>query len=162
MYLERIVHLTTLKLDFERNYVREQKMIEKQVNKLYETRRAYNSYGNEQFQEWLLQEDTQTTPDQELIIKHRYLDMIGRELDKVEPTAEKQSIVRMQEEQQRHQDHIRRKLHLRRQIEEEWKTKEMLLLTKIGEEVKREARIEEQRQKGRKLTGSFFKDQESK
>ncbi|XP_030885958.1 fibrous sheath-interacting protein 2-like [Leptonychotes weddellii] len=140
-------YLTTLKLDFERNYVREQ--IEKQVNKLYETRRAYNSYGNKPFQEWLLQEDTQATPDQELIIKHRYLDMISRELDKVEHTAEKQSILRMKEEQQRHQDHIRRKLHLRRQIEEEWKTKEMLLLTKIGEEVKREARIEEQRQKVR-------------
>ncbi|XP_034861581.1 fibrous sheath-interacting protein 2-like [Mirounga leonina] len=142
-------YLTTLKLDFERNYVREQKMIEKQVNKLYETRRAYKSYGNKPFQEWLLQEDTQATPDQELIIKHRYLDMISRELDKVEHTAEKQSILRMKEEKQRHQDHIRRKLHLRRQIEEEWKTKEMLLLTKIGEEVKREARIEEQRQKVR-------------
>ncbi|KAJ8797447.1 hypothetical protein J1605_001754 [Eschrichtius robustus] len=31
--------------------------------------------------------------------------------------------------------------------EQEWKTKEMLLLTKIGEEVKREARVEEQRRK---------------
>ncbi|KAB0405205.1 hypothetical protein E2I00_000871, partial [Balaenoptera physalus] len=29
----------------------------------------------------------------------------------------------------------------------EWETKEMLLLTKIGEEVKREARVEEQRRK---------------
>ncbi|XP_034504749.1 fibrous sheath-interacting protein 2 isoform X2 [Ailuropoda melanoleuca] len=145
-------YLTTLKLDFERNYVREQKMIEKQVNKLYETRRPYNSYENEQFQEWLLQEDTQATPDQQLVIKHRYLDMISRELDKVEHTAEKQSIRRMKEEQQRHQDHVKRKLRLRRQIEEEWKTKEMLLLTKIGEEVKREARIEEQRQKVREET----------
>lgn len=47
-------------------------MIEKQVNKLYETRRPYDSYENEQFQEWLLQEDTQATPDQQLVIKHRY------------------------------------------------------------------------------------------
>ncbi|XP_072673892.1 fibrous sheath-interacting protein 2-like [Canis lupus baileyi] len=142
-------YLTTLKLDFERNYVREQKMIEKQVNKLHETRRAYDNYGNAHFQEWLLQEGTQATPDQELIIKHRYLDMISRELDKVEHTAEKQSILRMKEEEQQHQDHIRRKLGLRRQIEEEWKTKEMLLLTKIGEEVKREERIEEQHKKAR-------------
>ncbi|XP_041597164.1 fibrous sheath-interacting protein 2-like isoform X8 [Vulpes lagopus] len=142
-------YLTTLKLDFERNYVREQKMIEKQVNKLHKTRRAYDTYGNAHFQEWLLQEGTQATPDQELIIKHRYLDMISRELDKVEHTAEKQSILRMKEEEQQHQDHIRRKLGLRRQIEEEWKTKEMLLLTKIGEEVKREARIEEQHKKAR-------------
>ncbi|XP_032186524.1 fibrous sheath-interacting protein 2-like isoform X3 [Mustela erminea] len=142
-------YLTTLKLDFERNYVREQKMIEKQVNKLYETRRAYENSGNEQFQEWLLQEDTQASPDQELIIRHRYLDMISRELGKAERAAGKQSVLRMKEEQHRHQDHVRRKLRLRRQIEEEWKTKEMLLLTKIGDEVKREAKVEEQRQKVR-------------
>lgn len=53
----------------------------------------------------------------------RYLDMISRELDKVEHTAEKQSILRMKEEEQQHQDHIRRKLGLRRQIEEVRKTK---------------------------------------
>nr|KAF6450508.1 hypothetical protein HJG59_008382 [Molossus molossus] len=33
--------------------------------------------------------------------------------------------------------------------EQEWKTKEMLLLTKIGEDVKREARIEKQRHRNR-------------
>lgn len=49
--------------------------------------------------------------------------MISRELNKVEHTAEKQSIRRMKEEQQRHQDHIKRKLRLRRQIEEVRKTK---------------------------------------
>ncbi|XP_040324117.1 fibrous sheath-interacting protein 2-like isoform X3 [Herpailurus yagouaroundi] len=123
------------------------KIIEKQVNKLNETKRAYDSYGNAQFQEWLLQEGTHTTPDQELVIKHRYLDMISKELDKVEHTAEKQSTFRMKEEELQHQDHIRRKLSLCRQIEEGWKTKEMLLLTKIGEEVKREARVEEQHHK---------------
>ncbi|KAF4026316.1 hypothetical protein G4228_018527 [Cervus hanglu yarkandensis] len=36
--------------------------------------------------------------------------------------------------------------------EQEWKTKEMLLLTRIGEDVKREARIEEQRRKSREET----------
>uniref|UniRef100_A0A8D1LAM1 Fibrous sheath-interacting protein 2 C-terminal domain-containing protein n=1 Tax=Sus scrofa TaxID=9823 RepID=A0A8D1LAM1_PIG len=142
-------YLTSLKLDFERNYIREQKMIEKQANKLYETKRSYDNYDNTQFQDWLLQESTQTTPDQELLIKQRYLAMIGRELNKVEHIAEKQRKFRIKEEERRHQDHIRRKLSLRRQIEEEWKTKEMLLLSKIGEEVKREARVEEQRRKVR-------------
>uniref|UniRef100_G3TU29 Uncharacterized protein n=1 Tax=Loxodonta africana TaxID=9785 RepID=G3TU29_LOXAF len=79
----------------------------------------------------------------------RYLDMIRKELDKDKCTADKQSTLQKTEEERRHRDHIRRNLSLREQIEEEWKTKEMLLLTKIGEEVKREARIEEQRQKRR-------------
>lgn len=48
------------------------KWLKKQVNKLYETKRAYDSHGNTQFQEWLLQENKQTTPDQELLIKQRY------------------------------------------------------------------------------------------
>ncbi|XP_072812453.1 fibrous sheath-interacting protein 2-like [Vicugna pacos] len=121
-------------------------MTEKQVNKLCDTKRAYD---NTQFQDWLLQENTQSTPDQELLIKQRYLDMIRRELNKAEHTAEKQSIHPMKKEEKRHQDNIRRKLSLRRQIEQEWKMKEMLLLAKIGEEVKREARVEEQRQKVR-------------
>lgn len=47
-------------------------MIEKQANKLYETKRSYDNYDNTQFQDWLLQESTQTTPDQELLIKQRY------------------------------------------------------------------------------------------
>uniref|UniRef100_A0A8C3VU46 Uncharacterized protein n=1 Tax=Catagonus wagneri TaxID=51154 RepID=A0A8C3VU46_9CETA len=75
--------------------------------------------------------------------------MIGRELNKVEHMAEKQRKFRVKEEERRHRDHIRRKLSLCRQIEEEWKTKEMLLLSKIGGEIKREARVEEQRQKVR-------------
>lgn len=49
--------------------------------------------------------------------------MISRELGKVEHTAGKQSILRMKEEQHQRQDHIRRKLRLRRQIEEVRKTK---------------------------------------
>ncbi|XP_045020441.1 fibrous sheath-interacting protein 2 isoform X5 [Bubalus bubalis] len=140
-------YLTSLKLDFERNYVREQKMIEKQVNKLYETKRACDSHGSTQFQDLLLQENKQTTPDQELLIKQRYLDMISLELNKLEHMAEKQNVLWIKEEERLHRDHIRRKLSLRRQIEEKWKTNEMLLLSKIGEEVKRESRLEEQRKK---------------
>ncbi|XP_037676834.1 fibrous sheath-interacting protein 2-like [Choloepus didactylus] len=145
-------YLTSLKLDFERNYIKEQKMIKKQVNKLYESKRAFDSSDAAKFQEWLLQEGTQTTWDQDKLLKHRYLDMFTRELDKVEHKDGKWSILRMKKEERRHQDHIRRKLSLRKQIEEEWKTKEMLLLTKIGEEIKREVITEEQRQKTREET----------
>ncbi|XP_023381266.1 fibrous sheath-interacting protein 2-like [Pteropus vampyrus] len=134
-------YLTSLKLDFERNYIREQ------VNEFYETKRAHENYENAQFQEWLLQENMQAAPEQELLIKNRYLGMISRELDKVEHTAENQSKFQIMEEERHRQDYIRRKLSLRRKIEEEWKTKEMLLLTKIGEELKREARVEERCQK---------------
>ncbi|XP_055419624.1 fibrous sheath-interacting protein 2-like isoform X3 [Bubalus kerabau] len=140
-------YLTSLKLDSERNYVREQEMIEKQVNKLYKTKTACDSHGSTQFQGWLLQENKQTTPDQELLIKQRNLDMTSLELNKLEHTAEKQNVLRIKEEERRHRDHVRRKLSLWRQIEEEWKTKEMLLLSKIGEEVNRELRFEEQRKK---------------
>ncbi|XP_059739709.1 fibrous sheath-interacting protein 2 isoform X2 [Bos taurus] len=137
-------YLTRLKLDSERNYVREQEMIEKQVNKLCETKRACDRHGSTQFQGWLLQENKRTTPDQELLIKQRYLDMISLELNKLEHTAEKQNVLRIKEEERRHRDHVRRKLSLWRQTEEERKTQEMLLLSKIGEEVNREARYEEQ------------------
>ncbi|KAM9181081.1 fibrous sheath-interacting protein 2-like [Dugong dugon] len=145
-------YLTSLKLDFERNYVREQKMIEKQVNKLYESKRALEHPNIAQFQEWLFHKGPPITPEQDQLLKYRYLDMVRKELDKTEHTAEKQSTSRMMEEESQHRDHIRRKLSLRKQIEEEWKTKEMLLLTKIGEEVRRESRIEEHRRKSREET----------
>uniref|UniRef100_A0A452DKC0 Uncharacterized protein n=1 Tax=Capra hircus TaxID=9925 RepID=A0A452DKC0_CAPHI len=73
--------------------------------------------------------------------------MISLELNKLEHMAEKQNVLWIKEEERRHQDHIRGKLSLWRQIEEKWKTKEILLLSKIGEEVKREARFEKQHKK---------------
>ncbi|OWK00068.1 hypothetical protein Celaphus_00015689, partial [Cervus elaphus hippelaphus] len=121
-------YLTSLKLDFERNYIREQ------------------------FQNWLLEEGAPSSKDQEPLIRHRYLDMIRRELEHLEHTAEEQRLLQMDREERRLREHARRKLSLRRKIEEEWKTKEMLLLTRIGEDVKREARIEEQRRKSREET----------
>ncbi|XP_031800517.1 fibrous sheath-interacting protein 2 isoform X4 [Sarcophilus harrisii] len=142
-------YLTSLKLDFERNYIREQKMLEKQVTKLQEHNQIPDSRDAAQFREWLLQEGTQSIQDQERLIRHRYLDMISRELEKLERSAEERHLIRMNEEEKRQREHTRRKLSLRRKIEEEWKTKEMLLLTRIGEEVKREARVEEQRRKSR-------------
>ncbi|XP_006921522.1 fibrous sheath-interacting protein 2 [Pteropus alecto] len=142
-------YLTSLKLDFERNYIREQKMLAKQVNKLHENKQIPGHSDVAQFQNWLLQEGTQSIKDQERLIRHRYLDMISRELEQRERNAEEQHLLQMDREERRQREDTRRKLSLRRKIEEEWKTKEMLLLTKIGEDVKREARIEEQRRRSR-------------
>ncbi|XP_047391271.1 fibrous sheath-interacting protein 2-like [Sciurus carolinensis] len=142
-------YLTSLKIDFQKNYMREQKIIEKQVNELQENKKVYDNCDATHFQQWLLQESLRTTPDQDLLIKRRYLHMISRELDKIENATERRSALRMREEERRHQEHLRRRLNLHRQIEEEWKSKEMLLLTKIREEVKREAKVEEQHRKVR-------------
>ncbi|MBZ3886124.1 Fibrous sheath-interacting protein 2 [Sciurus carolinensis] len=125
------------------------KIIEKQVNELQENKKVYDNCDATHFQQWLLQESLRTTPDQDLLIKRRYLHMISRELDKIENATERRSALRMREEERRHQEHLRRRLNLHRQIEEEWKSKEMLLLTKIREEVKREAKVEEQHRKVR-------------
>ncbi|XP_062052526.1 fibrous sheath-interacting protein 2 [Lepus europaeus] len=141
-------YLTSLKLDFERNYIREQKMLAKQLHKLQESQIPGCS-GITHFQNWLLQEGPQSVKDRERSIRHRYLDMISRELEQRERTAEEQRLLRMDREERQQREHTRRKLSLRRKIEEEWKIKEMLLLTRIEEDVKREQRIEEQRRKTR-------------
>ncbi|XP_047403517.1 fibrous sheath-interacting protein 2 [Sciurus carolinensis] len=143
-------YLTSLKLDFERNYVREQKMIAKQLRRLQETSHLPECSDVARFQNWLLQEGaTRSIKDQERLIRHRYLDMICRELEHLEHTAEEQRLIQRDREERRQREHTRRKLNLRRKIEEEWKTKEMLLLTRIGQDVKREQRVEEQRRKCR-------------
>lgn len=48
----------------------------------------------------------------------RYLDMINRELEQLEHTAEKQRLIRMDREERRQREYTRRKLSLRRKIEE--------------------------------------------
>ncbi|XP_036982346.2 fibrous sheath-interacting protein 2 [Artibeus jamaicensis] len=142
-------YLTSLKIDFERNYIREQKMLARQLKKLQENNQIPAHSDVAQFQNWLLQEDTQSFKDQERLIRHRYLDMISRELEQRERAAEEQRLLQMDREERRQREQTRRKLSLRRKIEEEWKAKEMLLLSKIGEDVKREARIEEQKRRSR-------------
>ncbi|XP_075861853.1 fibrous sheath-interacting protein 2 [Microcebus murinus] len=141
-------YLTSLKLDFERNYMREQKMLARQLHKLQENNQTPEYSDPAQFRNWLM-ESPQFIHDQERLIRHRYLDMISRELEQLERTAEEQRALLMNREERRQREHTRRKLTLRRKIEEEWKTKEMLLLTKIGEDVKREERIEQQRRRSR-------------
>ncbi|XP_051040331.1 fibrous sheath-interacting protein 2 [Phodopus roborovskii] len=142
-------YLTSLKLDFERNYLREQQLITKQLHKLQETSQLPHCSDVTRFQNWLLQDNTQSIKDQERLLRHRYLDMISRELEQLERTAEEQRLLRMDREERRQREYTRKKLSLRRKIEEEWKTKEMMLLTKIGEDVKREQRVEEQRRRSR-------------
>ncbi|XP_035312389.1 fibrous sheath-interacting protein 2 [Cricetulus griseus] len=142
-------YLTSLKLDFERNYLREQQLITKQLHKLQETSQLPNCSDVTRFQQWLLQDTSQSVKDQERLLRHRYLDMISKELEQLERTAEEQRLLRMDREERRQREYARKKLSLRRKIEEEWKTKEMLLLTKIGEDVKREQRVEEQRRRSR-------------
>ncbi|XP_049975382.1 fibrous sheath-interacting protein 2 [Alexandromys fortis] len=142
-------YLTSLKLDFERNYLREQQLITKQLHKLQETSQYPHCSEVTRFQNWLLQDNTQSIKDQERLLRHRYLDMISKELEQLERTTEEQRLLRMDREERRQREYTRKKLNLRRKIEEEWKTKEMLLLTKIGEDVKREQRVEEQRRRSR-------------
>ncbi|KAM5280137.1 fibrous sheath-interacting protein 2 [Ctenodactylus gundi] len=140
-------YLTNLKLDFERNYLREQRMLAKQLHRVQESNPISECF-NIQFQNWLLRDGAHSLKDQEQLIRHRYLDMINKELEQHERTAEQRRL-RMDREERQQREHAKRKLNLRRKIEEEWKQKEMLLLTKITEDVKREERIEQQRRKSR-------------
>ncbi|XP_037055118.1 fibrous sheath-interacting protein 2-like isoform X2 [Peromyscus leucopus] len=141
-------YLTTLKIDFERNYVREQKIIESQVNKLNEERRACDeAAAAASFQQWLLREGKKTSPHQDHIIKRRHLRMINKELDKIEDTLGRRNTLQLEEEDRLHWHNVQTKLNQHKEIEEEWQSKEMTLLSKIGEEVKREAKADEHRRK---------------
>uniref|UniRef100_A0A8I3WMY7 Fibrous sheath interacting protein 2 n=1 Tax=Callithrix jacchus TaxID=9483 RepID=A0A8I3WMY7_CALJA len=143
-------YLTSLKLDFERNYIREQKILVKQLYNVPENNQIPQYSDVAQVQNWLLKEGTESVKDQERLTRHRYLDMISRKLEQLERTAEEQCLYLMDREKRRQREHTRRKLALRRKIEEEWKAKEMLLLTKMAEDVKREERIKEKRHRNRK------------
>uniref|UniRef100_A0A2K6QE71 Fibrous sheath interacting protein 2 n=2 Tax=Rhinopithecus roxellana TaxID=61622 RepID=A0A2K6QE71_RHIRO len=142
-------YLTSLKLDFERNYIREQRILAKQLHNVPENNQIPQHCDVAQVQNWLLKEGSESIKDQERLMRHRYLDMISRKLEQLERTAEEQRLYLMDREERRQREHTRRKLTLRRKIEEEWKTKEMLLLTRMAEDVKREEKIEEQRHRNR-------------
>ncbi|XP_031229549.1 fibrous sheath-interacting protein 2-like isoform X3 [Mastomys coucha] len=140
-------YLTTLKIDFERNYVREQKIIENQVRQLNEERQACDNAAAAEFQRWLLQEGKKPSPHHDRLIKLRHLNMINKELDKIEDTLGRRSTIQMKEVDRQHWDDVRRRLNLHQEVEQEWQSKEMSLLTKIGEEVGRETKVEEHRRK---------------
>ncbi|XP_055474033.1 fibrous sheath-interacting protein 2-like [Psammomys obesus] len=140
-------YLTALKIDFERNYIREQKIIENQVKKLNEERQARDDDAvTAGFQQWLL-EGKNPSPHQVRLIRLRHLQMIKKELDKIENTSGRRNTLQLKEEDREHWDNVRKVLNLRSQVEEEFQLKEMTLLTKIGEEAKKERRVEEHRRK---------------
>lgn len=124
-------------------------MLAKQLQTLEENNIVPECADVTQFQNWLLHEGTQSVKDQERLIRHRYLEMISKGLEQSQRAAEEQRLLWMDREERTQREHGRRKLLLRRKIEEEWKTKEMLLLTKIAEDVKREQKLEHQRRKSR-------------
>ncbi|CAM5140194.1 unnamed protein product [Eretmochelys imbricata] len=181
-------YLTTLKLEFEKNYMREQtclmcskaqynppgadllnqpptalpstlvlqrnnkhkKMLEKQVTKLQDPNLLPEGADTSHFREWLLREERENLQDRERQMRNRYVDMINKELEKIKCIAEEKHLLQQAEEEKRQHEKKKKKqpiLHIK--MEEEWKEKEMLLLLKIGEDVKREARIEELRWKRR-------------
>ncbi|KAG6932685.1 Fibrous Sheath Interacting Protein 2-like [Chelydra serpentina] len=143
-------YLTTLKLEFEKNYMREQKMLEKQITKLQDPNLLPEGADTSHFREWLLREERENLQDRERQIRNRYVDMINKELEKIKCIAEEKHLLQQAEEEKRQHEKKKKKqpiLHIK--MEEEWKQKEMLLLLKIGEDVKREARIEELRWKRR-------------
>ncbi|KAH0506594.1 Fibrous sheath-interacting protein 2 [Microtus ochrogaster] len=140
-------YLTTLKIDFERNYIREQKIIEDQVKKLNEERRACDDTAAAEFQQWLLQEGKKPCPHQDRLLKLRHLHMIHKELDKIENTSERRNTLQLLEEDLQHWDNVRRKLNLCTDADQEWQSKEMALLTKIGEEAKRNTKADDRRRK---------------
>ncbi|OBS64955.1 hypothetical protein A6R68_06508, partial [Neotoma lepida] len=140
-------YLTTLKIDFERNYLREQKIIETQVNKLIEEKRACDNAAAADFQQWLLQEGKKPFPHQDQLLKLRHLHMINKELDKIEDTLGRRNTLQLKEEDRQHWENVRTKLSQQKDIEEEWLSKELTRLTKIGTEVKREAKVNDHRQK---------------
>ncbi|XP_044885732.1 fibrous sheath-interacting protein 2-like isoform X2 [Mauremys mutica] len=143
-------YLTTLKLEFEKNYMREQKMLEKQVTKLQDPILLPEGADTSHFREWLLREERENLQERERQMRNRYVDMINKELEKIKCIAEEKHLLQQAEEEKRQHEKKKKKqpiLHIK--MEEEWKQKEMLLLLKIGEDVKREARIEELRRKRR-------------
>ncbi|XP_044312023.1 fibrous sheath-interacting protein 2 [Varanus komodoensis] len=141
-------YLTSLKLDFEKHYIREQKMLEKQVTKLQDTAHIPEGADTSRYREWLLKEERPTKQEQEHVMRSRYLELINQELAKLEQLAEENRRLALAQDDKKQQGVEKKKqLLLRRKMEEEWRKKEMMLLVKIGNEVKREGRIEEQRQK---------------
>ncbi|XP_063147183.1 fibrous sheath-interacting protein 2 [Candoia aspera] len=143
-------YLTSLKLEFEKHYMREQKMLEKQVTKLQDSHVLPEAAETSKYRDWLLKEERPTIQEQENVMRNRYLELINQELEKLEQLAEENRLLALAQDDKKKQGLEKRKqLLLRKKMEEEWRKKEMTLLMKIGDDVKREARIEEQRRKNK-------------
>ncbi|KAK2108721.1 Fibrous sheath-interacting protein 2 [Saguinus oedipus] len=64
-------YLTNLKLDFERNYIREQKILAKQLHNVPENNQIPQYSDVAQVQNWLLKAGTESVKDQERLMRHR-------------------------------------------------------------------------------------------
>lgn len=117
---------------------------------MFDTKAGYDNCENAYFQQWLLQKNRQAASDQELLTKHRYLDLISRELRKVDHMAEKQTKLRLKEDgimttleenlvsvDKLKRNGRQRKCYLGQRLEKE--------------DVRREARVEEQHKKMREI-----------
>ncbi|XP_062815291.1 fibrous sheath-interacting protein 2 isoform X2 [Anolis carolinensis] len=143
-------YLTSLKLEFEKHYIREQKMLEKQVTKLQDPQVLPEGLDTSKYRDWLLKEERPSIREQESVMRNKYLEMINQELEKLEQLAEEnRRLALAQDDKKKMGLEKQKQLLLRKKMEEEWKRKEMLLLMKIGDDVKREARMEEQKQKSK-------------
>ncbi|KAL8180363.1 UNVERIFIED_CONTAM: hypothetical protein K2H54_021638, partial [Gekko kuhli] len=143
-------YLTSLKLEFEKHYIKEQKMIEQQVTKIHDSQLLPEAADTSKYRDWLLKEERPTIAEQENVMRNRYLELINEELRKLEQLAEEnQHLVKTQDDKKKEGLEKRKRYLLRKKMEEEWRKKEMILLMKIGDDIKREARIEEQRQKSK-------------
>uniref|UniRef100_A0ACB8FYA2 Uncharacterized protein n=1 Tax=Sphaerodactylus townsendi TaxID=933632 RepID=A0ACB8FYA2_9SAUR len=143
-------YLTSLKLEFEKHYIKEQKMIEKQVTTIQDSQPFSEATDTSKYRDWLLKEERPTVEEQENVMRNRYLDLINEELQKLEQLAEENRELLIDYDDEKKQGLEKRKQFLlRKKMEEEWRKKEMILMMKIGNDIKREARIEEQRQKNK-------------
>ncbi|XP_039345856.1 fibrous sheath-interacting protein 2-like isoform X3 [Mauremys reevesii] len=126
------------------------KTLEKQVTKRQEPSLLPEGGDTCHFGEWLLREESPNLHDPEGQMRNRDLDMINKELEKIKATGEENGHLQWaEEEKKQHGQNKKKQLNLRKKMEEAWKKKEMLLLLKIGDDVKRESRTEHLRRKSR-------------
>ncbi|XP_075446600.1 fibrous sheath-interacting protein 2 isoform X2 [Ascaphus truei] len=141
-------YLTSIKLDFERNYMKEQKYLGQQLSKL-DKKDLIPEGANIHLREWLLKEQKTNIRDRVSQGRSRYLDLLNSELEKIECLAEEKRRLCLTKQERRENEHCRKKILLRKKMEEDWKTKEMFLLLRIGKEIRREAKIEEQKRRAK-------------
>lgn len=110
-------YLTSIKLDFEKCYLKEQRLIEEQVAKL-EGRNLVPQDPIMELKEDLLEEGKINFQKKVTRGKNRYLDMLNRELEKLEFIAEEQRNLRLTKEEKREHDQYKKKKILRKKLEE--------------------------------------------
>nr|XP_060613641.1 fibrous sheath-interacting protein 2-like [Anolis sagrei ordinatus] len=112
-------YLTSLKLEFEKHYLREQKMLEKQVTKLQDPQELPEGLDTSKYRDWLLKEERPTIQEQETVMRNKYLEMINQELEKLEQLAEEnRRLALAQDDKKKIGLEKRKQLLLRKKMEE--------------------------------------------